>query len=54
MKPLACVVGRHNWKTVTQQGDSYRVCSACGKIPRTQGAGPRGSGVVDIATTVDP
>ena len=50
MKPLACVVGHHNWKTVTEQGESYRVCSACGKIPKDQTGGPAGSGVIDSTT----
>ena len=37
MKRLACIVGRHNWATVTGQGQSYRVCSECGKIPKLSG-----------------
>lgn len=37
MKSLACIVGRHNWTTETEQGQSYRVCSECGKIPKTPG-----------------
>ena len=47
MKRLACIVGRHNWTTVAEQGESYRMCSACGKIPKDPTGGPRGSGVVD-------
>jgi len=37
MKPLACIVGRHNWTTVREQGQSYQVCSDCGKMPKPRG-----------------
>jgi hypothetical protein len=47
MKRLACIFGRHRWETHTEQGESYKVCSACGKIPKGPTSGPQGSGVVD-------
>jgi len=47
MKRLARIVGRHRWTTVIERGESYRVCSACGKIPKGPRSGPRGSGAVE-------
>ena len=43
MKKLACRLGRHEWTTRVEQGESYKVCAACGKSPREpkQGLGPR-------------
>ena len=42
MKRLACILGdtagRH-----TEQGDTYKVCSTCGKIPKDPRGGPTGS-----------
>jgi hypothetical protein len=32
-KKLSCWVGRHSWTTRVDQGESYKVCSACGKTP---------------------
>jgi hypothetical protein len=34
MKSLACSFGRHRWETHTEQGEEYRVCSRCGKMPK--------------------
>ena len=31
---LSCWIGRHIWVTRVEQGESYKVCSACGKPPR--------------------
>lgn len=41
MKKLACIVGRHRWTTQTEQGEEYKVCSACAKmrIPRNPWGG---------------
>jgi len=30
-KKLSCSIGRHTWATVVEQGESYKVCSVCGK-----------------------
>jgi hypothetical protein len=43
MKSLACTFGRHRWTTHTEHGDEYKVCSACGKIPKDPRGGPKGS-----------
>ena len=51
-KPLACRVGRHKWSTKVEQGETYIVCTACGKErsndrwddPRHGGGGPGGRG----------
>jgi hypothetical protein len=51
MKRLACWVGRHNWTTHVEHGESYRVCSACGKIPKGPGNGPKGSEVFENVDT---
>ena len=43
MKPLSCWVGRHLWTTRVEQGESYTVCSNCGKNktpPKTDIKGP--------------
>jgi hypothetical protein len=37
MKKLACMLGRHDWTTHVEDGESYKVCAACGKSPREQG-----------------
>jgi hypothetical protein len=34
VKKLACRVGRHDWTTRVEGGESYKVCAACGKSPR--------------------
>jgi hypothetical protein len=43
-KKLACRLGRHDWTTRVEEGESYKVCAACGKTapdsPRP-GSGPR-------------
>ena len=33
-KKLACRLGRHDWTTRVEEGESYKVCAACGKEPR--------------------
>ena len=39
-KKFSCWLGRHTWTTHTEKGESYKVCSACGKTPRnSDGAG---------------
>jgi hypothetical protein len=30
MKKLACRLGRHEWTTRVEDGESYKVCAACG------------------------
>ena len=37
-KKLSCWIGQHTWVTRMEQGESYEVCSACGK-PRRGGKG---------------
>jgi hypothetical protein len=37
-KRLACRLGRHDWTTHVEEGESYKVCAACGKSERV----PRG------------
>ena len=37
-KKLACRLGRHDWTTHVEEGESYKVCANCGKTPRA----PRG------------
>jgi hypothetical protein len=34
MKKLACRLGRHDWTTRVDEGESYKVCAYCGKTPR--------------------
>ena len=42
-KKLACRLGRHDWTTHVEEGESYKVCAACGKSPREPGQpGPLG------------
>jgi hypothetical protein len=36
-KKLACRLGRHDWTTRVEGGESYKVCTACGKSPRESG-----------------
>jgi hypothetical protein len=36
-KKLACRLGRHDWTTRVEEGESYQVCAACGKSPREPG-----------------
>jgi hypothetical protein len=40
MKRLACMFGRHKWETHIEQGESYKVCSVCGKPPQKGGKPP--------------
>ena len=32
-KKLACRLGRHDWTTRVEGGESYKVCAACWKTP---------------------
>jgi len=41
MKKLACRLGRHEWTTRVEGGESYKVCASCGKLP--PGSLPPGS-----------
>jgi hypothetical protein len=34
VKRLACRLGRHDWTTRVEEGESYKVCAACGKSSR--------------------
>jgi len=36
-KKLACRLGRHDWTTRVEEGESYRVCAVCGKAAPDQG-----------------
>jgi hypothetical protein len=47
MKRLACWLGRHRWKSVVEDGESYTLCSACGKTPRHRGRSPMTSADVE-------
>ena len=33
-KKLACRMGRHEWTTRVEEGESYKVCASCGKTPQ--------------------
>jgi hypothetical protein len=33
VKRFSCRLGRHTWTTHVEQGESYTVCSGCGKTP---------------------
>jgi hypothetical protein len=37
---LSCRLGRHAWTVRVNQGESYKVCAACGKTPRRGGKPP--------------
>jgi len=39
-KKLSCWLGRHEWTTRIEQGQSYKICSICGKMPRNPGNPP--------------
>jgi len=41
MKSLACIVGRHRWTIRVEDGESYDVCSRCGKMPQSRPTGDR-------------
>ncbi len=34
MKKLACRLGRHEWTSHVEEGESYKVCASCGKTPQ--------------------
>ena len=36
MKRLSCWLGRHTWTSHVEKGESFMVCSACGKTPHGQ------------------
>jgi hypothetical protein len=40
LKTLACRIGRHDWTTRIEQGESYKVCTACGKTATGSGKPP--------------
>ena len=44
MKRLGCAVGVHAWTRRVERGESYKVCSACGRTPRTGAYAPRAHG----------
>jgi hypothetical protein len=48
LKKLACRLGRHDWTTRVEEGESYKVCAACGKSQREPGQ--QGHGVIDEGT----
>lgn len=35
MKRFSCWLGRHAWTNHVEEGETYVVCSACGKSPHT-------------------
>lgn len=39
-KKLACRFGRHEWTTRVEGGESYKVCSSCGKLAAVTGEQP--------------
>ncbi len=57
MKKVSCWLGRHSWTHQVEEGESYTVCSACGKIahapesdiemPRHEYTGWRGGSAAD-------
>jgi hypothetical protein len=36
MRPLACMIGRHEWTSRVEPGVRYKVCARCGKEPRVR------------------
>jgi hypothetical protein len=52
-KKLACRLGRHEWTTRVEKGESYTVCAVCGKTPPDPPAGgPDKQGDAKWDTTV--
>jgi hypothetical protein len=47
MRRIACLLGRHDWKTIVEHGESYRTCTRCGRPPRRRGRPPVSAGDVD-------
>jgi hypothetical protein len=39
-KKLGCTLGRHDWTTRVEGGESYKVCSSCGKLAAVTGEQP--------------
>jgi hypothetical protein len=38
---FACRLGRHDWTTRVEEGESYEVCASCGKTtPDSRRSGP--------------
>ena len=33
MKKLSCLVGRHNWRTTVEHGETFTTCRVCGAEP---------------------
>jgi hypothetical protein len=45
MRPLGCLIGRHEWTSRVEQGERYKVCTRCGAEPRRpRGEEGRGTG----------
>jgi hypothetical protein len=45
MKRLACIFGGHSWAIQVEDGESYDVCSRCGKLlPQHSPSGAEGFG----------
>ena len=44
MKRIACIFGRHRWTIQVENGESYDVCSRCGKLPQFRRSGTEGFG----------
>jgi hypothetical protein len=39
MKSLACIFRGHRWTIQVEDGESYEVCSRCGKLPEYRPTG---------------
>ncbi|MFL5936960.1 MAG: hypothetical protein ACJ744_01415 [Gaiellaceae bacterium] len=44
MKRLVCIFRGHRWTIRVEDGDSYDVCSRCGKLPQSRAPGAEGFG----------
>ena len=44
MKRLACIFRGHSWTIRVEEGESYDVCSRCGKLPQSRPTGAEGFG----------
>jgi hypothetical protein len=47
MKKLSCRLGRHTWTKVVEQGESYKLCTACGKSTSPGYAAAPGATTID-------
>jgi hypothetical protein len=57
MKKLACRLGRHDWTTHVERGETYKVCAVCGKTPpdsASPGSRERFGGAADEPATDKP